>query len=206
MHQIALQPPADLTLHPPLGKRSNAAFSLVEVTMAIGIIAFAFVALFGLLPTGMQTFRAAIDTSNEAWIMQNINSMVQTTDFSGIKDLDFKISREIYYFDEEAKLTDTEQHQSSVPAAKLARLYAVKLVTDQLNRPDGENSPSKATLMSHGLRVITVIAPIQDPKAMSDFGTVTDAASLRALPKQANVRSRTFFVARMDSQPLQTIP
>ena len=48
---------------PPRGT-SNAGFSLIEVTLAIGIIAFAFVALFGLLPTGMQTFRASVDTTN----------------------------------------------------------------------------------------------------------------------------------------------
>ena len=50
--------------------RSNSGFSLVEVSLAIGIIAFAFVALFSLMPTGLTTFRSAIDTSNETWIMQ----------------------------------------------------------------------------------------------------------------------------------------
>ena len=201
MYRSPLQKPAEFAMLAPRGQRSAAAFSLVEVTLAIGIIAFAFVALFGLLPTGMQTFRAAIDISNESWILQNINSMVQTTDFAQIENLGFKKSGEIFYFDEEAKLTDTEKHPGNA-AAKLARLYAVKLVTDNMHRPDGDNESSSATLMSHGMRVIAVIAPVQDAKAMTDFGTVEDAKSLQALPKQANVRGRTFFVARMDSQPI----
>ena len=168
---------------------------MVEVTLAIGIIAFAFVALFGLLPTGLSTFRSAIDTSNETWIMQNMNSMVQTTDFALIEGLDHKNSREIFYFDEEGKLTDSERNKGSDDVQR-TRLYAVKLVIDQMNRPDGSDSP----LMKHGWRVITVFAAIADPRAMEDFGKVESAATLTKLPKQTNVRNRTFFVARMDSE------
>jgi uncharacterized protein (TIGR02598 family) len=39
--------------------RSVAAFSLVEVTLALGIAAFCLVALFGLMPVGIQTNRSA---------------------------------------------------------------------------------------------------------------------------------------------------
>jgi uncharacterized protein (TIGR02598 family) len=39
--------------------RSIAAFSLVEVTLALGIAAFCLVALFGLMPVGVQTNRNA---------------------------------------------------------------------------------------------------------------------------------------------------
>jgi uncharacterized protein (TIGR02598 family) len=41
--------------------------------MAIGIIAIAFVALLGLLPVGLNTYRAAMDEANETWIMQSMN-------------------------------------------------------------------------------------------------------------------------------------
>lgn len=56
-------------------------FSLVEVTLAIGIMAFAFVALFGLLPTGLGTFRQAMDTSVGAHIAQRIAGELQETDY-----------------------------------------------------------------------------------------------------------------------------
>lgn len=164
--------------------------------MAIGIIAFAFVALFGLLPTGLTTFRAAIDSSNESWIMQNINSMVQTTDFSKVKELDFATSNEIYYFDEQGKLTDTENRQTSDEAVRLSRLYAVKLVTDRLERHNG----TSVEPISHGMRVIAVLAPIVNANAMKDFDSVTSASSLRSLPAQSAVRTKTFVVARMDSE------
>src|SRR5882762_284898 len=40
-------------------RRSNCAFSLVEVTLAIGIAAFCLIAIFGLMPVGVQTNRNA---------------------------------------------------------------------------------------------------------------------------------------------------
>src|SRR4030095_8999506 len=84
----------------------SAGFSLPEVAMAIGIIAIAFVALIGLLPVGLNTYRAAIDEANQTWIMQSMTSMIQTTDFARVEELDYKVSNEIYYFDEEGALID----------------------------------------------------------------------------------------------------
>jgi type II secretory pathway pseudopilin PulG len=40
-------------------KQSQAAFSLVEVTLALGIAAFCLIAVFGLVPVGVQTNRNA---------------------------------------------------------------------------------------------------------------------------------------------------
>jgi uncharacterized protein (TIGR02598 family) len=40
-------------------RRSNYAFSLVEVTLALGIAAFCLIAIFGLMPVGVQTNRNA---------------------------------------------------------------------------------------------------------------------------------------------------
>ncbi len=56
-------------------------FSLVEVTIAIGIIAFAFVALMGLLPTGLGIFKQAMDTSVGAQIAQRVAGELQETDY-----------------------------------------------------------------------------------------------------------------------------
>jgi uncharacterized protein (TIGR02598 family) len=56
----------------------------VEVTLAIGIVAFAFVALFALLPVGLTTFRQAMDTSVTAQIFQRIVSEAQETDFDSL--------------------------------------------------------------------------------------------------------------------------
>ena len=56
-------------------------FSLVEVVLAIGIVAFAFVGLFALLPVGMGIFRTAMDTSVSAQIVQRVIGDATETEF-----------------------------------------------------------------------------------------------------------------------------
>lgn len=59
-----------------------AAFSLVEIMLAIAVIAFAFIGLLGLLPAGLTTFRQAMDTSVGAQIAQRIAGEIQETDYA----------------------------------------------------------------------------------------------------------------------------
>jgi len=63
-----------------------AAFSLVEVVIAIGIVSFAFVGILGLLPAGMHQFRGAINTTVCTQIAQQIISDAQQTDFDTLID------------------------------------------------------------------------------------------------------------------------
>ena len=190
------------TLPPPtrisaLKRRLESGFSLVEVTLSIGIIAVAFVALLGLLPVGMSTFRGSIDASNEMWIMQSFNSMVQTTDYSRLKDLDYGTSSDkvIYYFDEEGRRVDTSKDQ--IAGREQFRLYAVKLIVQEMFRPDDQQRDS---VMAYGKRVMVVFAPVVNPVAMKDFAIVTNSETLESLPKNTAVKIRSFAVARMDSE------
>lgn len=75
-----------ITLRHRRGALTRRAFSLVEVTIAIGIVAFAFVALVGVLPVGLQTFRRAVDASVGAQITQRIINDIQQTDFDVLMD------------------------------------------------------------------------------------------------------------------------
>jgi len=59
--------------------RPNAAFSLVEVTLALGIMAFCLVAIFGLLPTGLNTSRDAIAQTAAANIAAAIAADLRQT-------------------------------------------------------------------------------------------------------------------------------
>ena len=78
--------PIDLNMHKSTHRR-QAAFSLVEVTMAIGIVAFAFLSLLGLVPTGLKTFRQAVDATVGSQITQRVINEAQQTDFDQlIKD------------------------------------------------------------------------------------------------------------------------
>jgi len=172
-------------------------FSLVEITLAIGIIAFAFVALIGMLPVGLNTYRAAIDTTNEMIIMQNFNSMIQVTDWARVKSLGYETSREIYYFDEEGRRTDTEKFPSANAAVKNSRLYAVKLFFQ-------EYIPSGQTVATtHGYRVSAVFAPITNPIAMKQFADIDGAADLSSdakMKKNTPLKIRSFLSVRMDSE------
>ncbi len=55
--------------HPP-----TQAFSLIEVTLALGIVSFALVAVLGLLPTGLNTQRQAV---NQSFGVQGLNDVAQ---------------------------------------------------------------------------------------------------------------------------------
>src|SRR4026209_237612 len=94
-------PPTELR---PDRRRHQYGFSLVEISLALGIIGFAFVALLGLLPAGLNIFRESVDTANETWIMQDLNSMIQVTDWSKLDGMSFESSGEIYYYVEEGRL------------------------------------------------------------------------------------------------------
>ena len=61
-------------------------FTLIEVAIAVGILAVALVALLGLLPGGMSTFRKAMDTSITAQIAQRILLDMQQADFDQVID------------------------------------------------------------------------------------------------------------------------
>ena len=172
--------------------RSAQGFSLVEVALALGIVAFAFVSLFGLLPTGLGVFRSAIDTSNETWIMQGLNSMIQVTEWSKLDDLE----REVFYYNEEGRLTDTMANPNSDPKIKASRLYAVKMLVDhKFSRPNDTSD-----LLPNSVRVVALFAPFANPTAMTDFDATTTVAAAATLKSSSQVRSRAFLVARMDTE------
>lgn len=85
------------------GFRRRNAFTLVEVTLAIGIVSFAFVAMFGLLPVGLSVSRQAIDTTIEAQIVQKLKTQALQTDFSQLQTLQ---DAEPYYFDDQGKAAE----------------------------------------------------------------------------------------------------
>lgn len=65
--------------------------------MALGILAFAFTALLGMIPIGLNLFRNAADTSVTTRIVQKVSGDLQQADFETIS-----ISEDqILYFDEQ---------------------------------------------------------------------------------------------------------
>jgi uncharacterized protein (TIGR02598 family) len=74
---------------PPSPRRGRiSGFSLVEVAIAVGILAVALVALLGLLPSGMSNFRTAMDTSVTAQIAQRLMHDMEQAEFNEVIDMD----------------------------------------------------------------------------------------------------------------------
>ena len=193
------RPPSQTSFRPvtllPRRDASDAGFSLIEVTLAIGIIAFAFVALFGLLPTGMQTFRASVDATNDVTILQDMNAMVQVTGWKNIDSLDSTGTGDVYYFDEEGRRTDTKKNQTSEPEVKARRLYQAKLLVEKAYQPGGTKVE-----MKDARRIVVVIGDLVRPQSTKDFDSVTQSSELAKNGKPLNVRSRTFIITRMESE------
>lgn len=77
-----------MTRSPFRSRPCNAAgFSLIEVAIAVGILAVALVALLGLMPGGMSNFRKAMDTSVTAQIAQRIMHDLGQAEFNELIDL-----------------------------------------------------------------------------------------------------------------------
>ena len=60
------------------------AFSLVEIALSLGIMAFALLAVFGLMPLGMTTFKKTMDLSVGSQIAQRVIGDAQQSDFDAL--------------------------------------------------------------------------------------------------------------------------
>ena len=88
----------DISNHIGHKKKWTAGFSLVEVTLALGVIGCAFVPMIGLLPTGLQTFRHTMELSTGIQIAQQVEGEVEQADFS---TLGGSFGNSLRYFDEQ---------------------------------------------------------------------------------------------------------
>jgi uncharacterized protein (TIGR02598 family) len=164
------------------GKASNkenriSAFSLVEVAMSLGIVAFAFTALMGMLPIGLTLFRNAADTSVTTRIVQKVSGDLQQADFDTIKNAE----DEILYFNEQG---------SSLPSADGAIYWARVNVF-----PDADLPGSAGAGTSDLARV--VIQVVHNPGAVQPSsgpdGTWSEGSRSRLI-------MRSLFVARNTPQ------
>ncbi len=101
---------------PPLASsldHRRAAFSLVEITLALGIVSFALVSVLALMPLGMKNLRAAIDTTVSAQITQSLVAETQQTDFVELEP--FTRS-----FDEQGQPLDTFSSPGAIYDARVS--------------------------------------------------------------------------------------
>lgn len=123
------------------------AFSLIETALALGIVAFAFVGLMGLLPAGLGTFRTAIDTTVSAQIVQRIVSDAEQSDFDALSSNSASIDGNYYvlktrYFDDQGSEVLTSGGGAPTSAEQVRILYHVRVRGSQ---PGPANVASAAT-------------------------------------------------------------
>lgn len=109
-----------------------AAFSLVEVVLSLGICSFALIALVGMIPVGLSTFREAIDTTAQSQIVQQVSSEILLTDYSNLEE-------RTYYFDDQLTITHL-QSKNLAYTAKVKILPAAELPTETSGRISGRTA------------------------------------------------------------------
>lgn len=120
-------------------------FTLAEVALAAALVAFTFLSLFGLVPVGLNTFRASIDTSVTSQIAQRVINDAQQTDFTALVGAaTTPFFQALRYFDDQA----TEK-----PSATGA-IYQVNVrVTPQTPLPQGATASSNVNLATVAVQV-----------------------------------------------------
>lgn len=89
-------------------------FSLVEVTIALGLAAFGLLAIFGLLSTGLNTNRVSIDTTGAASLAAAVVADLQAAPRAGASPIyaiapDTATSAELLLSQDGAKVTSQQQ-------------------------------------------------------------------------------------------------
>lgn len=110
------------------------AFSLIETTLAIGIVAFAFVAILGLMPIGLASFRKAMDISTNSRIVQQVTAELQ-------QGASFLNKPPIMYFNEQGDRMAAATNPDGDRA-----LYFVNMVVEPSTTLPGGVSPDLATV------------------------------------------------------------
>jgi len=79
-------------------RRCSGGFSLVEVALALAIMAFASASIISLIPFGLTSFRQAMNYTVESEIVQSLTNDITLTDFAYLKNMG-KSKNVTYYFD-----------------------------------------------------------------------------------------------------------
>lgn len=122
-------------------------FTLVEVTLALGLLSFGLVAIYGLLPVGLSTFRESVSDTVQTTVTQSISTLVHQTKFSNITGGQDRVASLLqsgeepvsvdpvyYYFDDEGtRISDPRMSaytaaawftpEVSIPAADAQRVF-----------------------------------------------------------------------------------
>jgi len=135
--------------------RSAAGFSLVEVVLAVGIMALGVVTILGLLPHGLEMSRKTANEMAEARIIEHIVGEMQSSDWQSLSNY----GQQLRYFDDQG----LELQTLSTAENQFALNYVVRVDVPALDVRLPTNSTS--TPVDQHLRRVTiriVAAPLPD--------------------------------------------
>ena len=115
------------------GTGKAGAFTLIEVTIALGLVAIALVGLLGMLPQGMASLKRATDIAVETRIHQQIVSEMAVTDWHQLNEY----NQTLRIYDDQGIELDPEKHMTD--AIYVARIN-VPDERDPLPTRFGENN------------------------------------------------------------------
>ena len=129
-------------------------FSLVEVTLAVGLTSFALLAIVGMMPVGMTTMRQAIDSTVESQITREMRTKVQQVPFSALSSM-FS-GREFFFAESGAPTTKdgwdrrytvrTAIEEPAYPGSEKAGADSLSSIAIEITTGEGE---TKTTRLQH---------------------------------------------------------
>ena len=105
----------------------TAAFSLIEVTIALGIFAFAMIPVIGLAASGMKTLRNSMDDSVQIDIVRKTVGEAMRVPFA---NLSAAFDKQIFYFDDEGVQQASSNAQTVFVASAAVTAPPSLLATD----------------------------------------------------------------------------
>lgn len=117
------------------------------MVLALGIVAFAFVGLLGMLPVGLSTFRQAIDTTVSAQIVQRIVSDAEQSDFDLLSkkavssDANFFVLPTRYFNDQGSEVIPAAT-SGPTPTEYARIVYQVRVRGSQPGPANTQNAPA----------------------------------------------------------------
>jgi len=148
------------------------AFSLVEVTLAIGIVAFALTAMLGTIPSAMSNYRDAEDRAIAGRILEEIGGVIHQADFQ-VNESEILLGRRLY----------SHQGSRQQQADSFTR-FRVQLSESTPSFPDSALLPAQSVLQNE-IRKFLVVVEVRPNGA---------AVPIREV-------KRTVYKARNDSIP-----
>ena len=133
-------------------KKGRSAFTLIEVLLALGIVSFAFIALFGVLPVGLQTYRKAMDATTRANIVSVISSELAQAPYATI---DVRDGTDRFFSDQGQEVSSSSRdvrfrvtYENIDDSTSLFGVdnTSLKPVTIDISTVDGDTSLSRVTI------------------------------------------------------------